>query len=104
VHVGLARSAADGAPVGYCISSTDASNTGEVESLYVRERWRRQGIGRRLLEAALAWLDGQGVDCKVVCVADGNEHAIAFYRRFGFLPRNTQLVQTHRGRQPREPS
>ncbi|MGQ9780226.1 MAG: hypothetical protein ACUVRM_10200 [Bacillota bacterium] len=42
----IARDAATGRDVGYCISSLDAEGQGEIESIFVEEVYRHQGLGR----------------------------------------------------------
>lgn len=41
--------------VGYCLSSVTADGVGEIDSLYVLDEFRRQGIGSELVRRALAW-------------------------------------------------
>jgi len=86
--------ALDGAEaVGYCISKVAADGMGEIESLYVTPACRGQAVGDGLMRRALAWLDAQGVKGKRLGVAVGNEDVFAFYRRYGFYPRLTVLLQ-----------
>jgi ribosomal protein S18 acetylase RimI-like enzyme len=92
VRVDLALDAS-GELVGYCVSSIDRWLTGEIDSIFVGAKYRGQGIGRALMEKALAWLNGKGAKKKIVSVAVGNEQAYGFYSRFGFLPRRTLLEQ-----------
>jgi len=92
VRVDLALDAS-GELVGYCVSSIDRWLTGEIDSIFVTAKYRGQGIGRALMEKALAWLNGKGAKKKIVSVAVGNEQAYGFYSRFGFLPRRTLLEQ-----------
>ncbi|MGE5610508.1 MAG: GNAT family N-acetyltransferase [Bacillota bacterium] len=82
-----------GMPVAYCVSTIDAQQTGEVDSIFVQPQFRGQGIGDRLMRRALRWLDGQGAQSKIVVVAWGNEGVLTFYRRYGFFPRNLTLKQ-----------
>jgi len=79
--------------VGYCISSLSPESVGEIESVYVDEAYRSAGIGTDLVHRALGWLDANGSAVNRVSVADGNEEAFSFYRRFGFYPRRTVLEQ-----------
>ncbi|HOI12843.1 MAG TPA: GNAT family N-acetyltransferase [Methanoculleus sp.] len=79
--------------VGYCVSSLSPESAGEIESVYVDEAYRSQGVGTALVHRALAWLDGNGSAVNRVSVTDGNEEAFSFYRRFGFHPRRTVLEQ-----------
>jgi GNAT superfamily N-acetyltransferase len=54
-----------------------------VHSLYVRLRYRRQGIGRRLLEAGLAWGKARGcVEAELSVLA--RSPARELYERMGF--------------------
>lgn len=50
-----------------------------VEMLFVHPAWRAQGIGRRLLQHAVATLGAKTVD-----VNEQNEQAVGFYLRQGF--------------------
>lgn len=79
--------------VGYCISSLSPESAGEIESVYVDEVYRLQGVGTALVRRGIAWLDANGSATKRVSVADGNEEAFPFYRKFGFYPRRTVLEQ-----------
>jgi len=52
--------------------------------LMVAEVWRRQGIGRALLEAAVEWARGAGVRKLELHVFPHNDAAIKLYEQFGF--------------------
>jgi RimJ/RimL family protein N-acetyltransferase len=52
--------------------------------LMVAASHRRQGIGRALLEAAVAWARGAGVRKLELHVFPHNEPAIALYEQYGF--------------------
>ena len=85
---------AGGSAVGYAIGSiTENENThrGELDSMYVEEQWRGHGIGRELTSDILNWLDGSGITNIIIAVAAGNEEAIEFYGRLGFVPRAITL-------------
>lgn len=45
------------------------------------------------MRRALSWLDGHMATSKTVIAAFGNDLAIEFYRRFGFLADNIALRQ-----------
>lgn len=92
VRVDLALNAQN-ETVGYCVTLLDRFLMGSVESIFVAPQYRRQGIGRALMEKALAWLTEKGAKKKIVSVAIGNEQACGFYEGFGFLPRRTVLEQ-----------
>jgi GNAT superfamily N-acetyltransferase len=57
---------------------------GEITDLFVRGAWRRRGVGRALVGAALHWVATRGVARVEVRVADANAGARAFWRALGF--------------------
>lgn len=57
---------------------------GEVHALYVAPEHWRTGLGSSLLHVALDELTERGHDVVTLWVLDGNEPALAFYRRHGF--------------------
>lgn len=79
--------------VGYCISSISKENVGEVDSIYLDNRYRSSGIGSKLMERALNWMDEKGVETKKIVVAVGNEDLLSFYERYNFFPRHLILEQ-----------
>ena len=79
--------------VAYIVYASCANKVGEIESIYVDERYRGQGLGNTLMERALTWLDAQNIEEKVIDIAVGNEEAACFYARFGFYPRIIKLKQ-----------
>ncbi|HXC96690.1 MAG TPA: GNAT family N-acetyltransferase [Edaphobacter sp.] len=56
----------------------------ELESIVVNEATRRQGVGRVLCEAVIAWSRKQGVLALELEVRTGNQAAIALYSSLGF--------------------
>ncbi|WP_375775279.1 GNAT family N-acetyltransferase [Bradyrhizobium sp. ma5] len=57
---------------------------GALVSMYVRQQARRAGVGRLLVDAALA-LAAQSVELVQLVVVKGNEPACELYRRAGFV-------------------
>ena len=55
-----------------------------VETLVVRCKHRRRGIGRRLMEEGAAWGRSQGAVEVVLTTWVGNREAEAFYERLGY--------------------
>ena len=94
LRIDLARDPETGRHVGYCVSSLSEEMAGEIESIYIEAGYRSRGIGTALMERTLTWLDAGGSVRNRVSVADGNEGAFGFYRKFGFSPRLTVLEQT----------
>ncbi|HMF34617.1 MAG TPA: GNAT family N-acetyltransferase [Candidatus Lokiarchaeia archaeon] len=103
MQVVLAENNDDGGLIGYCINSVEISSdpvfignnrtTGEIDSIFVLEERRGEGIGDALMKIAIEWLDENHVASKKVVVADGNETAWTFYQRYGFYPKFHTLEQ-----------
>ena len=93
MQVDVAEEELSGQNIGYCISSVDSFKIGEIYSIFVGVVHRGLGIGDALVRRALAWMEKNGAEEKVVQVAAGNEDAFDFYARYGFLVRKTLLKQ-----------
>lgn len=67
--------------VGYIIASSRAS---EIVSIAVKQKYRRRGIGRALVRAAVDYL--MAMNCREIKlhVRESNVGAIAFYEKCGF--------------------
>lgn len=79
--------------VGYCLSSISQDDVGEVDSLYIEEKFRRLGIGKELMRRTLEWFNENGIQEIIIALALGNEEALPFYEQFGFAPRTYILKQ-----------
>jgi len=82
---------ADGQAVGFALAGpcalphpqvTDAC--GELKRLYLLKPWQNGGLGARLFEEALAWLQRQGPRTVWIGVWSENHGAQRFYARRGF--------------------
>ena len=72
-----------GSYVGYCLSSIE-DNLGEIESIYIENKYRKLGLGFKLMKSALKWFEEHEVTNVSIGVAYGNNEALPFYRSFGF--------------------
>lgn len=63
-----------------------------VDELYIREKYRRQGIGKRALEFAEDICRDRGVRALHLEVERENIKARAFYSKAGFLDRDRHLL------------
>lgn len=79
----LMPSLGDSGPAGFVLWRT-AAGEAEILTIAVLPPWRCHGLGRRLLEAAVADAGRQGAQTMFLEVADGNDAALALYRRAGF--------------------
>ncbi|KZZ84346.1 GNAT family N-acetyltransferase [Bacillus sp. SJS] len=57
----------------------------EVERIYIRTRFQKQGLGKVLLNKAVERAGEQGKKKIWLGVWEKNENAIAFYRKMGFV-------------------
>jgi diamine N-acetyltransferase len=83
----------NGNNIGYCIATVDGAN-GEVDSLFVEAAYRGRWVGEELVSHSLKWLREQKCESVRVSIAEGNESALDFYRRFGFAERLTVMQMT----------
>lgn len=65
---------------------------GFIHDVYVHERARRQGVGRQLVDAAIAWIRARGRTQVVLWSKSGNTTAQRLFHEVGF--RDTMLEMT----------
>jgi ribosomal protein S18 acetylase RimI-like enzyme len=92
IRVDLARDVDTGKLVGYCVSTIHKHQVGEIDSMFVEKDYRGQGIADCLIRKGLDWIKTHSVKSLRISVAYGNEEVFDFYKRYGFLPRNTILI------------
>ena len=84
--------AQDGELVGYLTGSTTDSpdwrpvTATEIHALFVKEPFRSQGIGTRLVDAFVHWSRERGVEVVELGAFASNARALQFYQRAGFRP------------------
>jgi ribosomal protein S18 acetylase RimI-like enzyme len=93
IYLDLVKDADSGVLVGYCLSNINEEWLGEILSIYLEPEYRRQRIGYRLMERALAWIDRQGAKHKTLGIGMGNEEVVNFYRHFNFEIRTIIMEQ-----------
>ncbi len=81
----------DGAVVGYAYASLEPMSwkelrgpCGYLHDVFVDELARGRGVGERLMNEALAWLEGRGAPRVVLVSAAKNTRAQALFARLGF--------------------
>ncbi len=77
-------------PVGYCISTIN-KEVGEIDSIYIDEKYRKFGFGKLLIKNSIKWLKENNCSKIFVAVAEGHESVFGFYRKYDFYPRMTYL-------------
>ncbi|MBP2028584.1 ribosomal protein S18 acetylase RimI-like enzyme [Acetoanaerobium pronyense] len=79
--------------LGYSISTVTKDKVGEIDSIYVDQDYRKYGIGKRLMNESIAWLNLKNVNKKILYVAKGNENVFDFYGKCGFYPKMILLEE-----------
>ncbi|HOW26969.1 MAG TPA: ribosomal protein S18-alanine N-acetyltransferase [Elusimicrobiota bacterium] len=74
-----------GNAVGYC-GYWKVESEAQLANLAVHPAWRRRGVGRRLLESAMADARRRGCDRMTLEVRAGAVAALSLYRSLGFRP------------------
>lgn len=92
LRVLMARDSNVDEDIGYCISTLDNAANGEIQSLFLDDSYRGHGIGHALMNQSLEWLVEEGAKEIVVSIIVGNQSAISFYTRYGFVPHSTQML------------
>ncbi|MBL4575553.1 MAG: GNAT family N-acetyltransferase [Opitutaceae bacterium] len=81
----------EGRLAGYSLVKVDVENKGELDSLFVEEVFRGEGLARELSLRAVEWLKQQAVVSLSVRVLPDNQAAKALYRDLGFMPRSLMM-------------
>jgi len=69
--------------VGSFLDPTDPTRANLV-SMWTADNYRRQGVGRGLVEEILKWAQTRNAHTLVLMVTSNNDRAIRFYERLGF--------------------
>jgi len=69
-----------------CAAIGQGGQTGWILNTAVLAHYRRQGVGRRLMEQGMAELRAAGVRRALVTAEPENEAALRLYEKFGFRP------------------
>ncbi|MFD5555191.1 GNAT family N-acetyltransferase [Streptomyces sp. NPDC127068] len=75
----------DGLPVGMVRGLPGDGGTRALRSLWVSPRARGQRVGDRLIGKVVTWARGSGATMLELSMIPGNAHALALYRRHGFV-------------------
>ena len=79
--------------IGYCVSSVTGGKTGEIDSIFIEESYRRRHIGDHFMKTAVNWMDKHNAVVKSIGVAFGNEAVFRFYSKYNFYPRSVIMRQ-----------
>lgn len=68
------------------LSSVSRNNVGCLSQFYIKEEYRQKGIGSVLFDMSMKWLNQfDDVQDYFVFVSNGNNDALEFYKRKGFV-------------------
>lgn len=68
------------------LPSVTGKNVGCLSQFYIKEEYRQKGIGSVLFDMSLEWLTHfDDVEDYFIFVSDGNNDALEFYKRKGFI-------------------
>jgi ribosomal protein S18 acetylase RimI-like enzyme len=87
----------EGEPAGYVVltlgySMEYSGRDAFVDDLFIRERYRRRGLGRMAMDVVKSECRGRGVRALHLEVGRTNTAAKELYRRFGFVDHDRQLM------------
>lgn len=67
------------------LDSVKQKNVGCLSQFYIKEGYRKYGIGSKLFKMSMDWLNQfEDVEDYFIYVSNGNENALEFYKRKGF--------------------
>lgn len=61
-------------------------NVGHISTIYVVEKFRRRGVGLRLVKGLCKFFDSEGVEHVTLRLIIGNREGEGFWRKLGFEP------------------
>jgi GNAT superfamily N-acetyltransferase len=68
------------------LSSVSKNNVGCLSQFYIKEEYRQKGIGSVLFHMSMKWLNQfDDVEDYFIFVSNGNNDALEFYKRKGFV-------------------
>jgi len=65
--------------------------TAELDNMFIKEDYRKFGIGSKMMNAFLDWTREQGAKRVLVTASIGNVNTIKFYEKHGFDKLNVTL-------------
>lgn len=67
------------------LSSVSRDHVGCLSQFYIKEEYRRYGIGSKLFDMSMQWLNQfEDIEDYFIFVSNGND-ALGFYKRKGFI-------------------
>lgn len=70
---------------GYCLNtSSNIISTADIADLYIKEEYRHQGIGRRLIDDFKDWAITNDMKYITISAFEDNNQALSLYKKMGF--------------------
>ncbi|MFF2089451.1 GNAT family N-acetyltransferase [Paenibacillus sp. NPDC058174] len=67
------------------LSSVEGEHVGSLSQFYIKDGYRKHGIGSKLFQLSMNWLsEFDYVKDRFIFVSNGNDDALEFYKRKGF--------------------
>ena len=89
----LAEDSDTGQVVGYGLGTINAAGLGEIDSVFVEESYRGQGIGTKLIRTILDWMEEKEARRIKIHVLEVNQQAFKLYRALGFETRQLEMLR-----------
>ena len=96
LHKWLDQAFYEGRRVGFAFSEIHKGEF-KLDKLYIHPDVQRQGVGGQMIEHVAARARREGYPCLVLAVNKRNEKAIASYKKYGFVVRETVVDDIGRG-------
>ena len=101
VRAWIAETSVGKCAVGYAVAVSDdgvkAFSSFELKRLYIFYRFHGNGLGRKLMEEVLSFAKREDSETIWLKVHEANNHAIEFYKRFGFMQTGADLFRAGEG-------
>lgn len=94
IRIDLVKDSDSGEVIAYCVSIVSASGEGCLESIFVDQHYRGNGIGHSLMKKALGWMNDKQAKTIVLEVSVGNKEVLSLYSDYSFYPRSIILQKT----------
>lgn len=101
VRAWIGETSAGKCAVGYAVAVSDEGvklfSSFELKRLYIFYRFHGNGLGRALMEEVLSFAKRENSEKIWLQVHEANNHAIEFYKRFGFVQTGADLFRAGEG-------
>ncbi len=88
-----------GAPIGIMAlyRNEDGGDSGELLQVWVDPAYKGKGVATAILDAVFEWAGRNGFRTIIATVAQGNDRALKFYKKSGFVPASDTIADATDG-------